>query len=48
MDMWKEAGVIVIPVVASVALAKLMERGGASAVIAEEWSQADISEHRLP
>ena len=33
MDMWKEAGVIVIPVVASVALAKLMERGGASAVI---------------
>ena len=28
MDMWKEAGVIVIPVVASVALAKLMERGG--------------------
>ena len=35
MEMWKEAGVIVIPVVASVALAKLMERGGASAVIAE-------------
>ena len=35
MDMWKEAGVIVIPVVASVALAKLMERGGASAVFAE-------------
>ena len=35
MDMWKEAGVIVIPVVASVALAKLMERGGASAVNAE-------------
>lgn len=31
MQMWKEAGVIVIPVVASVALAKLMERGGASA-----------------
>ena len=28
MDMWKEAGVIVIPVVASVALAKLMESGG--------------------
>ena len=35
MQMWKEAGVIVIPVVASVALAKLMERGGASAVVAE-------------
>ena len=35
MQMWKDAGVIVIPVVASVALAKLMERGGASAVVAE-------------
>lgn len=35
MQMWKEAGVKVIPVVASVALAKLMERGGADAVIAE-------------
>ena len=33
--MWKEAGIIVIPVVASVALAKLMERGGADAVVAE-------------
>lgn len=35
MEMWKEAGIVVIPVVASVALAKLMERGGADAVIAE-------------
>ena len=35
MEMWKAAGVRVIPVVASVALAKLMERGGADAVIAE-------------
>lgn len=35
MKMWKDAGIIVIPVVASVALAKLMERGGADAVIAE-------------
>lgn len=35
MDMWKEAGIKVIPVVASVALAKLMERGGADAVVAE-------------
>ena len=35
MAMWKEAGVKVIPVVASVALAKLMERGGADAVVAE-------------
>ena len=35
MDMWKAAGVKVIPVVASVALAKRMERSGADAVIAE-------------
>ncbi len=32
---WKEAGVKVIPVVASVAMAKLMERAGADAVVAE-------------
>lgn len=35
MEMWKAAGVKVIPVVASVAMAKLMERGGADAVVAE-------------
>ena len=35
MKMWKEAGVKVIPVVASVALAKRMERSGADAVVAE-------------
>ena len=35
MDMWKNAGVTVIPVVASVAMAKLMERAGADAVVAE-------------
>ena len=35
MKMWQEAGVKVIPVVASVALAKRMERTGADAVIAE-------------
>ena len=35
MDMWKAAGVRVIPVVASVALAKRMERYGADAVVAE-------------
>lgn len=35
MEMWKAAGVKVIPVVASVALAKMMERAGADAVIAE-------------
>lgn len=35
MALWKEAGVKVIPVVASVAMAKLMTRLGASALIAE-------------
>ena len=35
MSMWKEAGVKVIPVVASVALARRMERCGADAVVAE-------------
>lgn len=35
MEMWKNAGVKVIPVVASVAMAKLMERAGADAVVAE-------------
>lgn len=35
MERWKQAGIIVIPVVASVALAKRMERCGADAVIAE-------------
>lgn len=35
MDLWKAAGIKVIPVVASVALAKRMERYGADAVVAE-------------
>jgi len=35
MEMWKKAGVKVIPVVASVAMAKMMERAGADAVVAE-------------
>ena len=35
MKAWKEAGIKVIPVVASVALAKRMERSGADAVVAE-------------
>lgn len=35
MEMWKAAGVKVIPVVASAAMAKMMERTGADAVIAE-------------
>ncbi len=35
MELWKNAGVTVIPVVASVAMAKMMERAGADAVVAE-------------
>ena len=35
MELWKNAGIKVIPVVASVAMAKLMTRLGATAVIAE-------------
>lgn len=35
MKLWKDAGIIVIPVVASCAMAKLVERSGADAVIAE-------------
>lgn len=35
MNMWKEAGIKVIPVVASVAMAKRIERMGADAVVAE-------------
>lgn len=35
LKLWKDAGVKVMPVVASVAMAKLMERGGADAVITE-------------
>ena len=35
MDTWKAAGIKVIPVVASVAMAKMMTRAGATALIAE-------------
>lgn len=35
MELWKSAGIRVIPVVASVAMAKLMAREGASALVAE-------------
>lgn len=35
MEAWKNAGITVIPVVASVAMAKMMERSGADAVVAE-------------
>ena len=43
MKMWIEAGIRVIPVVASVSLAKLMQRVGATAVIAEGGAR-----HALP
>lgn len=35
MEMWKQAGIVVIPVVPSVRIAQSMERAGADAVIAE-------------
>ncbi|MEG0671797.1 enoyl-[acyl-carrier-protein] reductase FabK [Clostridium sp.] len=35
IDMWKECGITVIPVVASVGLAKRMERAGADALVVE-------------
>lgn len=35
IQMWKEAGVKVIPVVASVAMAKMLERSGVDALVAE-------------
>lgn len=35
IDMWKQAGIKVVPVVASVALARRMEKYGADAVVAE-------------
>ena len=35
MKMWKEAGILVIPLVASLALARRMERVGADALVAE-------------
>lgn len=35
LPLWKEAGIKVIPVVASVAMAKMMERAGADALVAE-------------
>lgn len=35
IEMWKSAGIKVIPVVASVAMARMMEKAGADAVVAE-------------
>ena len=41
MEMWKQAGVTVIPVVASVAMAKMMERAGQMPWSQRGWSPAD-------
>ena len=35
MELWKNAGITVMPVVASVAMARMMEKAGADAVVAE-------------
>ena len=43
IKMWKEAGVKIIPVIASVAHAKRMERCGADAVVAEGCESGVIS-----
>ena len=46
MEMWKEAGVKVITVVASVALAKRMERAGGDAIVEEGCeSGGDVGEN---
>ena len=47
MELWKNAGIRVIPVVASVALAKRMERCGADAVIAEGCESGDCEAYIL-
>ena len=43
MKAWKEAGIRVIPVVASVALARMMERAGADAVVAEGMESGGVN-----
>mgnify|MGYP000143397005 CR=1 FL=1 len=48
MSLWKEAGIKVIPVVASVALAKRMERCGADALVQKAQKQAGISARIRP
>ena len=45
MELWKNAGVKVIPVVASVAMAKMMERAGADAVVAEGMESEENHEY---
>ena len=47
MELWKNAGVKVIPVVASVAMAKMMERAGADAVVAEGMESGGAQKRNL-
>ena len=47
MELWKNAGVKVIPVVASVAMAKMMERAGADAVVAEGMESGGTQKRNL-
>ena len=48
MKMWKDAGIVVIPVVASVALAKLMERAALTPLWQRAPSPAAISARPPP
>ena len=48
VPMWKAAGIKVIPVVASVSMAKLMQRVGATAVIAEGGESGEAKRRRRP
>lgn len=48
MKRFKEAGIIVIPVVASVAQAKRMEKKAQMRLWLKEWKVADILENLLP
>ena len=47
MELWKNAGVKVIPVVASVAMAKMMERAGADAVVEEGMESGGTQKRNL-
>lgn len=47
MELWKNAGVKVIPVVASVAMAKMMERAGADTVVAEGMESGGTQKRNL-
>lgn len=47
MEMWKEAGITVIPVIASVAMARRLERTGVDAVIAEGCESGSILVNQL-